>query len=267
MVCSERLRWLTEEIAAGRNAFVSFSFNDTAKKEKIKFTLQSGYIQHGTFRPALLGALASLQVAVDQGIATDKGHFSHSTSASVVEFWLKQPGVSSDPAGQTETHSPGLSEPLDIAAMTGANDHGLPALEPVVSPTWEVIPDVLQLFVHGAHGILACEVSPTMVRLGVSSRSALVASFSAQDIFDDAHAGGRGSFQYWQRIWRRGRVSVNFPSLLAQDRMRWVFDQAIPLAGLMFPVLPSPDVCTSCGNEGFYCDDCGGCLGCLECTC
>ena len=83
-----RLQWLTAEIHHGRCAQVSFSYNAQARKEKIKFTLESSYGVTGVYRPLLFGALVAAQYALDSAITTDKGHKSPH-GFTVVEFWCQ----------------------------------------------------------------------------------------------------------------------------------------------------------------------------------
>ena len=91
MTTADRLSWLIAEVHRGRNAFVSFSFNPSNGKEKVKFTLTSSYTKNQVYRPCLLAALFGMRGAIDSSVSTDKGHTSKSSGDTVVEFWLKQP--------------------------------------------------------------------------------------------------------------------------------------------------------------------------------
>ena len=87
---SERLSWLIQELHTGRIAHVSFSYNHSLKREKIKFILEDGYHCQGVYRPCLLGALSAARLACDSSISTDKGHRSSCKKKAVVEFWISQ---------------------------------------------------------------------------------------------------------------------------------------------------------------------------------
>jgi hypothetical protein len=74
----------------GRFASVSFTFNDSNRREKIKFVLGEGYASGVGRRPVLHAAVAALQETLVSCIVTDKGHKSISQKQPVVEFWIQQ---------------------------------------------------------------------------------------------------------------------------------------------------------------------------------
>ena len=88
-----RLLWLSNEIASGREAFVSFSYNSANRKEKISFTLGSVLENASIYRPSLLCAINSVWSALDLFVVTDKGHKSVSRCRTVVDFWIGCPLV------------------------------------------------------------------------------------------------------------------------------------------------------------------------------
>ena len=90
-----RLCWLAREISLGRAAHVSFSHNVANMKEKVKFVLLDGYAFASTYRPVLLSAIAGVQVAMQSSTVTDKGHRSHSSSSTTIEFWISCQGAPS----------------------------------------------------------------------------------------------------------------------------------------------------------------------------
>ena len=91
MVSSARLDWLLQQVHGGRSCSVRFSFNPVTMTEKVQFTLETwDGIHRSIFRPGTMGALLSLQAAMDYSVVTDKGHTS-SKGKSVVEFWVSAP--------------------------------------------------------------------------------------------------------------------------------------------------------------------------------
>jgi hypothetical protein len=90
MSAANRLDWLIGEIARGRIAYVTLSYNPHTSTEKVKFTLEESYSQCGVYRPCVMNALNAIKVGLDSSIVTDKGHASTSTRKSVVQFWIKQ---------------------------------------------------------------------------------------------------------------------------------------------------------------------------------
>ena len=90
MSTSHRLHWLIAEIHKGRDAMVTFSYNTSNHREKIKFILTDAYASTGVYRPCVMSALMSLQAAIVAGISTDRGHKS-SDGRTIVEFWIQQP--------------------------------------------------------------------------------------------------------------------------------------------------------------------------------
>ena len=94
----QRLQWLIAEISSGRSAFVHFSHNASINREKIKFTLRTGYGQTNVYRPVLLSALNAVQMAMESGVVTDKGHSSKASGDSVIEFFIQQRLVRFNPS-------------------------------------------------------------------------------------------------------------------------------------------------------------------------
>ena len=90
MSSSDRLSWLALEVWNGRSASVSFSFNVSNGREKVKFVLDDVYVQSAIYRPALLSAISAVQVAMESSIVIDKGHKSKSHKQTVIEFWSEQ---------------------------------------------------------------------------------------------------------------------------------------------------------------------------------
>ena len=86
MSSAHRLYWLASEIQGRRSAYATFSFNATKGKEKIKFVLQDSYAATSIYRPCILIALTAVQTAIEQSIATDKGHHSDDEKYSIVEL-------------------------------------------------------------------------------------------------------------------------------------------------------------------------------------
>ena len=74
----------------GRSASVSFSFNESNQREKIKFVLNDAYSLAGSYRPMLLAALSGVDLALQSSIVIDKGHKSKSLQRTVIEFWAQQ---------------------------------------------------------------------------------------------------------------------------------------------------------------------------------
>jgi len=96
LVMSEaRLCWLAREISLGCAAQVSFSHDVANLEENVKFVLSDGYAFASTYRPALLSAIAGVQVAMQSSTVTDEGHRSHSSSSTTIEFWISCQGASS----------------------------------------------------------------------------------------------------------------------------------------------------------------------------
>ena len=91
IMSAERLLWLAGEIHKGRSAFVSFSYNSQLRREKIKFTLGDYDLDAAVHRPCIFAALSTIQLALSSSTIVDKGHKSHRSSRSVVEFWIQQP--------------------------------------------------------------------------------------------------------------------------------------------------------------------------------
>ena len=89
-VSVNRLQWLINEIHSGRTAHVSFSYNQSLQREKVKFVVEDSYQSHQVYRPCLLAALSAVRFAFESSITTDKGHRS-SLGRTTVEFWLQQP--------------------------------------------------------------------------------------------------------------------------------------------------------------------------------
>ena len=89
MVSMGRLQWLVQQISRGRRASVRFSFNAGTHTEKVSFTLEA-FDDHSrsVYRPCVLSALQSVEIAMAHCVVTDKGHTS-SKGKSTVEFWLK----------------------------------------------------------------------------------------------------------------------------------------------------------------------------------
>ena len=120
----------------GRNAFVSFSFNDALQREKVKFTLDGAYSSAQVYRPCMINALLGITGAMQSSITTDKGHTS-SNGRTVIEFWLQQlpgdatcnvtsapamsvvPDSGSKDAGHAETDN---AAGLYVSPDAGAND-------------------------------------------------------------------------------------------------------------------------------------------------
>ena len=94
----QRIQWLIQEVHSGRNAFVTFSFNENTGKEKITFKLDHHYHDISVYRPCVLGALWAAQAAIQSSVSTDKGHTSKTSGYTVVEFWLQQPGHNKEEA-------------------------------------------------------------------------------------------------------------------------------------------------------------------------
>ena len=96
MSAAHRLDWLYQQVASGRLASVAFSYNEATMREKVKFVLWNSFSANGLYRPILLGALQAVSYAITHSIVTDKGHQSHSSGTSTVEFWIKQPPTDSN---------------------------------------------------------------------------------------------------------------------------------------------------------------------------
>ena len=95
MACRARLSWLLEQVHAGRNVCVSFSYNADLRREKIKFVLDDALASTiATYRPCIFSALWSVAAAMEVAVVTDKGHKA-SSGRCVVEFWIRQPGAPS----------------------------------------------------------------------------------------------------------------------------------------------------------------------------
>ena len=75
-----------------------FSHNASINREKIKFTLRTGYGQTNVYRPVLLSALNAVQMAMESGVVTDKGHSSKASGDSVIEFFIQQRLVRFNPS-------------------------------------------------------------------------------------------------------------------------------------------------------------------------
>ena len=86
-----RFAWLKGQISRGRSAHVSFSFNAKIGTEKVKFMLDASGDSDYPYRPGLFAALLAVETALKTCIVTDKGHRSHTTGQSIIEFWMKQP--------------------------------------------------------------------------------------------------------------------------------------------------------------------------------
>jgi hypothetical protein len=86
-----RLDWLLQQVHGGRSTNVRFSFNSVTMTEKVTFALEPwDGLSRSIFRPVVMGALQSLQVAMLNHVVTDKGHTHKSAPGkSVVEFWIK----------------------------------------------------------------------------------------------------------------------------------------------------------------------------------
>ena len=138
MSSTDRLDWLTQQISAGRSAYVRFSFNPNTRTEKITFVLQPWEGTYApTYRPALLNTLLSLRVSMFDNIVTDKGHTHKSQPGSTfIEFWIKTP----------QTQEANADSTVDVE--TDATENALPSL-----------PDQFPNSLHSAIEGLAPEVS------------------------------------------------------------------------------------------------------------
>ena len=87
----ERLNWISREVGRGRRAAVSFSYNESVGREKIKFVLGNDYSLGDAFRPCVFCALSAIGEVMDSAFITDKGHRSQSEHRTVVEFWMQRP--------------------------------------------------------------------------------------------------------------------------------------------------------------------------------
>ena len=107
-----RLNWLVNEVARGRSAHVSFSYNAATNTEKVKFVLDAvdGICM---YRPCVLHALNSVKLAMADAVVTDKGHKHHSSKRSVVEYWVRIPGAGTGGATDINDH-------LQVASSAGA---------------------------------------------------------------------------------------------------------------------------------------------------
>lgn len=89
---------------------MSFSHNVANLKEKVNFVLSDGYAFASTYRPALLSAIAGVQVAMQPSTVTNKGHRSHSSSSTTIEFWISCQRASSyapvEPCAQAAVEAP-----------------------------------------------------------------------------------------------------------------------------------------------------------------
>jgi hypothetical protein len=110
------------EVANGRGAHVTFSYNPSTTKEKVKFILERSYSDYGVHRPCLLNAINTIKASLEGSIVTDKGHASTSKGQSIVEFWIKQVTCSSQLIEFQTDQSPGpTTEDIALAEISAAD--------------------------------------------------------------------------------------------------------------------------------------------------